>query len=233
MIVTISQPRYLPWLGYFHRVAVSDLFIYLDTVQYTPRDWENSYKVKTDRGWTWSTVPVKASYRALIPEVKVDNEQAWQDKHWKTIQTYYGGAPYFHEYSRELSALYNGKSWFRLTDLNQQYAKLMCNFLGLKATQFMRASEMTASGKGSQLILDLCKEVGATVYLSGAEGQNYLDELAFRDAGIQIIYQRYNHPIYPQRYGQFEPYMGVIDLLFNCGDRSSKTIMDGQSRIRS
>jgi hypothetical protein len=226
MIVTISQPRYLPWMGYMKRIATSDLFIYLDNVQYTPRDWENRNKIKTDQGWAWLSVPVKARYRARIPEVTVDNEQAWQEKQWKTIQTYYNAAPFFSEYAPRLETIYQ-QPWEALTDLNLALTDALCECLGIQGN-FARASELNVEGRGSELLLNLCKAVKATAYVSGPFGRDYLDAAAFEEAGIAIQYDDYQHPVYEQLHGEFQPSMAVIDLLFNCGPRS-KEILLGES----
>ena len=186
MIVTISQPRYLPWLGYFHRLAVSDVFVYLDNVQYTPRDWENRNKVKTDQGWCWLTVPVKARYQALIPEVLVDNAQSWHKKHWQTIQTFYKAAPHFRAYAGALQEIYEGNTWDTLLDLNIHLTGILCGYLGITPPRFLKASDLKAPGKGSELILNLCRALGAEVYLSGSEGRNYLDTAAFEEANISL-----------------------------------------------
>ena len=231
MIVTISQPRYLPWLGYFHRIAVSDLFIYLDNVQYTPRDWENRNKIKTDRGWAWLTVPVHARYKALIPEVNIDNQQIWQKKHWQTIRTYYNAAPYFSEYAQKILPAYEEIKWEKLTDLNLYLTKTLSDCLNIKETQYIQATELNVREKGSNLILELCKEVGADIYLSGSQGKNYLKEDEFLKAGIKIAYQDYHHPVYSQIYSGFQPYMAVIDLLFNCGSDSFNILMNDQDKI--
>lgn len=231
MIVSISQPRYLPWLGYFHRIVVSDLFIYLDTVQYSPRDWENRNKVKTDRGWVWLSVPVNAGYCARIPEVLVNNGQPWARKHWNTIRTYYGRAPYFSSYAERLRGIYEDQMWQSLTALNTSLTHRLCECLDLSGARFAMASDIGVEGHGSTLILNLCKAMGATVYLSGSEGRNYLDEAAFADAGIRCVYQDYAHPLYPQLYGSFQPHMAVVDLLFNCGPKSLEVLMaDNLSR---
>ena len=230
MIVTISQPRYLPWLGYFHRVAVSDLFIYLDTVQHEPRGWEKRNKVKTDRGWTWLTVPVKARYRALIPEVTIDNDQIWQKKHWRTIETYYKSTPYFKQYHECIRTIYD-RTWNKLTDLNLASTKILCECLGLQNKRFARASELNAKGKSTELLVNLCKEVNATVYLSGSQGRNYLKEEEFQKSNIQLAYQDYHHPTYPQLHSEFQPFMSVIDLLFNCGEASLEIILNNQNTI--
>jgi hypothetical protein len=233
MIVSISQPRYLPWLGYFHRIHASDLFIYLDSVQYSPRDWENRNKVKTAQGWTWLTVPVSARYRAPIPEVLIDNTQPWSTKHWKTIQTFYGATPYFHVHESGLSEIYEKGSWQRLLDLNLALTEALCGCLCVNNNRFVKASDVGAYGRGSKLILNLCKAVGASTYLSGSEGRHYLDKNAFAKAGIRIIYQRYRHPIYPQAYGDFTPFLAAIDLLFNCGPKSLRILTEGQDLVEA
>jgi hypothetical protein len=230
MIVTISQPRYLPWLGYLHKMAASDVFMYLDTVQYTPRDWENRNKIKTDRGWTWLTVPVKAKYRALIPEVLVDNEQAWGHKHWHTIRTYYGSAPFFELYAERFRSLFE-ETWQQLTDLNLALTSVLCDCFGLKRARVVRASEYPCSGQGTELLVQLCQAVGGTTYFSGSQGRNYLDETAFARAGIEVVYQDYKHPEYPQLYGPFELAMAAIDLLFNCGPASADILLRDQESM--
>tara|TARA_B100000674_G_C37854598_1_gene921692 strand:- start:327 stop:1028 length:702 start_codon:yes stop_codon:yes gene_type:complete len=220
MIVCISQPRYLPFLGYFHRLSECDLWIHLDTVQYSPRDYENRNKIKTPQGWTWLSIPVNSRYRAMIPEVRINYEHCWQYKHWETISMSYRRAPYFVEHVSRLEPLYRDSQWEFLRDLNIESTVLLCELLGIKRPRFMRASELNAEGAGSDLILNLCREVGATYYLSGSEGRNYLNVDSFRDAGIKLRIQNYQHPQYPQQFGSFEPYMAVIDLLLNCGPDS-------------
>jgi len=222
MIVTISQPRFLPWMGYMKRIAASELFIYLDNVQYSPRDWENRNKIKTNVGWVWLTVPVKARYGALIPEVTIDNSQSWQEKQWKTIQTCYSRAPFFKAYAQRFEIIYQ-QPWETLTNLNLAITEMLCECLGIKGN-FVMASDMNVEGRGSELLLSICEAVKATSYISGPLGREYLDTKAFDEAGIEIIYDDYQHPVYKQMYGDFQPYMAVIDLLFNYGPKSKNIL---------
>jgi hypothetical protein len=232
MIVTISQPRYLPWLGYFHRIGVSDVFVYLDTVQYTPRDWENRNKIKTDRGWTWLTVPVKARYLALIPEVTIDNDQPWQHKHWQSLRTFYSKAPYFRDYAERLEHLYLHQTWHHLTDFNLALTTALCDAFGMAKSRFIKASDLGVSGHATDLLVQICRALGATIYLSGCQGRNYLDEAAFAAHGIGVHYQDYAHPTYPQLYESFLPGMAAPDLLFNCGRDSARILLAGQAPIQ-
>jgi hypothetical protein len=234
MIVSISQPRYFPWLGYFHRLALSDVFVYLDHVQYTPRDWENRNKVKGPHGATWLTVPVKAEYRARIPEVRVDNEQAWGERHWKTLESFYRRGPYFKQYADDYREVLCGRKWETLTDLNLTITARLAAHLGRSSTQILRSSEMILNGTGSDLILEICRATGASVYLSGSQGRNYLNETSFSDAGVRVVFQEYRHPSYPQLHGPFVPFMATVDLLFNCGPRSLEIVCaDQDSVVRS
>jgi hypothetical protein len=228
MIVTISQPRYLPWAGYLHRVAASDVFVYLDNVQYTPRDWENRNQIKSDRGRTWLTVPVKARYLAPILDVTIDNEQDWQHRHWRSLCTFYGSAPYFRTYASRFEPAYRERTWERLIDLNLALTAILCDCFGLWGPRFVRATELSVAGKGSDLLLRQCQELGATVYLSGSQGRNYLDEAAFAAANIRVVYQEYRHPVYPQPFGPFEPNLAALDLLFNCGPDARRILLEGQ-----
>jgi hypothetical protein len=231
MIVTISQPRYLPWLGYFHKIGMSDVFMYLDTVQYTPRDWENRNKIKTDRGWTWLTVPVKARYRAVIPEVLVDNEQSWAHKHWNSIRTFYSAAPYFTAYAEGLRTLYLERIWTTLIDLNLALTHYLCQCFGFTRTKIVKASDCPCARRGTDLLVDLAQGAGATVYYSGSQGRKYVDESKFHAVGIQVAYQDYRHPQYPQAYGPFKPAMAAVDLLFHCGPASAEIILKGQEPV--
>jgi hypothetical protein len=233
MIVSISQPRYLPWLGYFHRLAVSDVFVYLDHVQYTPRDWENRNKIKGPHGGTWLTVPIKASYRALIPEVLIDNEQAWGERHWKSLDNVYRRAPHFAQYADEYRQLLSERRWERLTDLNLAVTARLATDLGLGSRPILRSSEMSLTATGSDLILEICRRTGARVYLSGSQGRNYLHEAAFTDAGIRVVYQDYRHPVYPQLHGEFMAFMAAVDVLFNCGPRSLAIICEDQGPVEN
>src|SRR5262249_26257137 len=140
MVVSISQPRYLPWLGYFSRIVASDLFVYLDHVQYTPRDWENRNRVKGPNGPTWPTGPVNAKNRARLPDVRIDNTQPWWDKHWKSLETFYARAPYFDAYAGGYRRLLREQRWETLIDLNLAVTRQLADDLGMPPVKYLRSS---------------------------------------------------------------------------------------------
>lgn len=230
MLVSINQPAYLPWLGYFQRIAKSDLHIVLDHVQFEKNSFTNRNKVRTSAGWCWLTVPVltKGRFGDLpINTLEINTSTNWADKHWKTIRACYGRAPHFSAHEPFFESIFS-RNWTLLSDLCSAVTGYLLEQFRIE-TKLLYSSEMGVGGKKSDLILNLCREVGADAYLSGPLGRNYLDEAAFAKHGIEVRYHDYIHPVYPQVYEPFEPYMAAIDLLFNAGDRAAEIVRGGPS----
>ena len=227
MILTAHQPVYLPWLGLFHKIALSDAFCYFDDVQYLKKDWNNRNKIKTLQGGIWRTVPVLSKgYRGKkIREIKIDNFTNWQKKHWKSIYFAYKKAPYFSRYSDFLEEIYE-KEWHYLTDLNEYLLKYFLKELGINV-EYHKASELNFEGQKSSLVLEMCKKLGADLFIFGALGKDYAEEAAFSQAGIKVYFQNYIHPVYLQSERDFISHMSIIDLLFNCGPNSYGILMMG------
>jgi hypothetical protein len=233
MIVSINQPAYLPWLGYFHRIAVSDAHIVLDQVQFEKNSFTNRNKVRTREGWCWLTVPVKTASKfgdLCIHEIEIANERQWAAKHWQTLRLNYSKAPFFAQHAAFLEGLY-ARPWEKLADLTREITAYLLDAFGIK-TKLYFSSGMKASGKKDELVLNLCREAGATVYLSGPLGRNYLQEELFREHQIAVRYDDYHHPEYRQVHPGFEPYMAALDLLFNAGPASLEIILKNQEPIR-
>jgi hypothetical protein len=229
MRVTIHQPEHLPWLGFFHKMAMSDVFVLLDNVAYSKNDFQNRNRIRTsgtENGWCWLTVPVltKDRFGQKINQVEINkNDRAWSKKCWKSIKHNYSQAAFFPSYQGFFDALYNVQSWDKLVDLNVHIIEYLVRVLSMDA-ELVLASDLDASGSGTELLLGICQELGAEVYISGRFGRDYLDQAQFDRQGIQVIYQDFQHPEYPQVYEPFHPNMSVIDLLFNCGDKSKEII---------
>lgn len=232
MIVSINQPAYLPWLGYFHRIAVADAHIVLDHVQFEKNSFTNRNKIRTRDGWSWLTVPVKTAGKfgnLPIHEIEIANEKKWALKHWESLRLNYANAAFFSAHSAFFESVY-ARQWERLMDLMQETTACLLDAFSIK-TKLYFSSQMDVSGKKDELVLNLCRELGATVYLSGPLGRNYLREELFRDAGITVRYDDYHHPTYRQVHAGFEPFMAAPDLLFNAGPASLETILEGQERV--
>ncbi len=221
LIFSAHQPAYLPWLGYVEKISRADVFVFLDTVQFEKNSFINRNKIKTAQGSRWLTIPVKMKghINATLYDMLVDETQAWRDKHLKSIEMNYRKTPHFEECFPKLVALYSIPE-SNLAELCWHQLQFWLAEFDIK-TSVVRSSTLPITSKKSELVLDLCKHFGADHYMSGVLGKDYLDESAFSAAGIQIEYQNFQHPIYPQLWGDFEPYMCIIDYWMNCGPASN------------
>ncbi|WP_417260809.1 MULTISPECIES: WbqC family protein [Pseudomonadota] len=217
MIVSIHQPAYLPWLGYFEKIKKSDLFLYLDTVQFQKGSFQNRNKIRTKEGWIWQTVPVQTKgkhFEQTIADVPINNQLRWQSKHWAAITQNYRKAPFAAKWLPRLEPFYH-TPYDRLSDLCWDMMVVFNQAFEI-TTPIQKTSKLpSVEGTKSDLILNHCQAVNADTYFSGSQGRGYLDEGPFAQAGISVVYQDYQHPNYAQTYQGFEPYMGVIDLLMN------------------
>ena len=215
-------------MGLFHKIALSDTYVYLDTVQYLKKDWNNRNKIKTAQGPIWLTVPVLSSGRfdQTLQEVKIDNKLDWKRKHWQSIRLNYSKTPYFNRYATWFEAVYS-REWEYLNDLNETILRFLLNELGIRGRYIKSSTSLKLEGTKSDLVLDMCQKLKANTYIFGALGKDYAKIEDFTAKGIKVIFQEYNHPTYNQQYGKFEPYMSVIDLLFNYGNSSLDIIMSG------
>ena len=220
MRVTILQPSYLPWLGFFEQMHRSDQFVLYDDVQFTRRDWRNRNRIRVQEGSVWLTVPViqKNKYEQSLLETKIDNSTSWKRKHLKSLRCHYSKTPFFDLYFPWCEKTFN-REWNFLLDLSLETIQYLKGELKIN-TPLLRSSELGESGNKSERLISICKQLGATQYLSGESARNYISEKDFSDQGIELVYQEYQHPEYPQRYEGFVPFLSTIDLLFNCGDKS-------------
>jgi len=231
MIISVHQPQYLPWLGYFHKMYQSDAFVFLDNVQYKKREYQNRNRIRTKSGDIWLTVPVMKDVDPYpkISSVRVDNSQSWQKKHWRAASLNYSRAPYFKKYGNYFEEIYK-KEWKMLADLNIEIVKYMAQSIGIERPVYLE-SQLNITTKNTMRIIDICGALKADTYLSGIGGKEYLDETQFNASGIKLVYQDFRHPRYPQCYEPFLPYMSAIDLLFNCGDSSLKVLTSGKTYV--
>ncbi|HEY9746184.1 MAG TPA: WbqC family protein [Oculatellaceae cyanobacterium] len=215
MIVSVHQPAYLPWLGYFDKIIRSDVFVYLDTVQFEKNSFINRNRIKTVQGVAWLTVPVKIKghFDKTLQEIEIDNTQDWKKKHLRSIYFNYKKAPRFEVCYPKLEALY-AKDYLLLSELCWEHLRFWLRELKINTT-LVRASELPVSGKGSDLILSLCQHLGAKTYISGCLGRNYLQQKDFHDAGIAVEYQDYRCFPYPQLWGGFLSHLCIVDFWMN------------------
>jgi hypothetical protein len=216
-VVTIHQPNFLPWLGFFHKMIMADIFILLDNVPFTKNGFQNRVKIKSAQGEQWLTVPVltKGRYGQLTCEVPINNASRWRRAHLAALRTNYQRAAHYPEVVEWLTPLYTDKHE-RLAAFNLSLIKAVVRHLKL-STKLMVASSLEQEGSGPELLLQLVQAVQGDVYFSGSSGREYLDLNIFNQAGIEVKFQEFQHPCYPQLYGDFTPGLSIVDLLMNVG----------------
>lgn len=232
MIVSIHQPGYIPWHGFFHRLALSDIHVFFDTSQFEKNGFNNRVKIRNAQGEQWLTVPIQAKGRFgnnRIAEAEISQTVDWRRVHLRTLALSYGKSRFYSSLAPFLESLYS-VPWVALGPLNIFAIEHLAGLLGI-GCRFVRASELAVSGVKSDLVLNLCRAVGATTYISGVNGRDYLEKSAFAAVGISLRFQAYREPRYPQLHGGFRQYMSVIDLIANCGPDAYPLMMAGQDSI--
>ncbi|HEV7892762.1 MAG TPA: WbqC family protein [Pyrinomonadaceae bacterium] len=217
MLVAIHQPEHMPWLGFFEKLLRADVFVLLDDVQFSKGDFQNRNRVKGRDGAQWLTVPVAQRLGRKINEVETAGD-AWRAKHWKTLRSCYARAAHFEEFAGRFEEFY-ARTWAKLSELNVEAIRMLARAFGVEK-EFVFSSTLGAGGQKSELVLNICKAVGATHYYSGRAGGAYLDAEAFRRAGVEIVVQEFEHPVYEQLFMKeqgFVPNLSAVDLLFNRG----------------
>lgn len=231
MKAAISQPTYLPWLGYFDLIDQVDVFVILDSVQFEKQSWQQRNRIKTPTGLQWLTVPVAYRGRLAqrIDEVEIREPNFWET-HLRGIELNYIRTPHFETYYPDFASLLKGThAGSLLVDLNLKLIRWFMQALGLRKPM-QRTSEMKQSGKRTELLGNILNSLGANEYLSPLGSADYLlGEMEIMSSrGIEVGFQHYEHPEYKQRFPPFQPYAAVLDLLFNEGDRSLEILRSGR-----
>jgi hypothetical protein len=224
-VFAVHQPNYIPWLGYFHKIANSDVFVILDQVQYPRgRSFSSRNRIKTSNGAAYLTIPVSVPSgnegRADYTEVTFA-DQKWRTKHLKSVELAYKRAPFFDEVFELYQPVLGRHD--SLVELNLALIRAVMDYLSV-GTELVMLSDLAIDDKAkTDLIVDIGMEVGANVYLSGTGGgRDYNDEELLGRKGINLAYSTYETVEYSQLWGDFEPDLSVLDTLFNCGPSTSE-----------
>jgi len=227
MVVAAHQPQYLPWLGYFHKIDRADIFVLLDNVQFKKNEWQNRNRIKTAQGWQWLTVPVLYKYPQLINEVMINNKVNWQHKQRQAILSNYRKAPHYERLGGFFEDIFS-TSWQFVSQLNVAVVKRLTAILGMDTPLYVASELGEFPQDPDERLIGITKHFRADTYLAGAGGRGYMDLDKYTQSGTEVIFQDFKHPVYSQLFGEFEPFMSVIDLIFNHGDKSL-TIIRGNT----
>lgn len=221
--VAVLQPSFLPWLGYFDQMARADWFVYYDDVQFDKHGWRNRNRIKSLQGEPyWLTVPVlhKGKNKPLCNDIEINKTQDWAKKQIGTIRQFYSKAPFMRKYLPELEAILL-QDWTRLMDLNLAVTKWMAQIFEIKTPTYF-SSEIQAEGEQTERLVKLSQHFGAKIYYSGSAAREYLEVDKFKEVDIEVVWQDYAHPVYPQVSGAFVSHLSALDLILNVGPESAE-----------
>lgn len=226
MILTAHQPAYFPWLGYFHKISLADQFILLDSVQFEKNSFVNRNKIKTSNGLAWHTIPIemKGHMNKSILEVKIDEQSNWRRKHWNSLLMNYKKTPFFSRYADFFENYYTAVTTNSLIEFIAVSTDFFFKELNITIPK-SKLSDLGIQSTKQDLIIDMCNLMKCDTFVFGALGKNYANKSFFDSHNISIYFQEYQHPSYTQLWGDFLPYMGVVDLLFNLGAERSKELI--------
>lgn len=226
-LVVVHQPDFMPYLGFFQRLVQADIYIVMDNVQYVrgSRTQTSRDKIKTANGEKWINVGIqKPTYKCRIDEVLLSKEEQWRERSLNLIRENYRKADYFNEVYPYIEKLY-ALECDRMIDFNMASIHMLIELFRINDIEIKYAGELSVAGKSNELIINLVKAVGCNRYLSGVGAKDYYIPELYEEAGIEVVWQKFEHPVYKQQYDGFIPYLSSIDLLFNCGIEQSREII--------
>lgn len=229
-VVAIHQPNFFPWLGFFDKMAKSDVFVLLDNVQFPKSGaggWTNRVKVVVSGEVRWLTAPVDRDYHGLrqIREMRFQKDPGWRKKSLKTLELNYRRAPNFDAVMALIGPLLLNPD-DNVAAYNEHAIRSISAELGIAQEKIRRASDLPGEGSSNELLISLTRASGGTVYMCGGGADGYQDQATFDRAGMTLAYQRFEHPTYPQ-HGQkeFHPGLSVIDALANVGTAGLRKLL--------
>jgi hypothetical protein len=220
-LLVVSQPMFLPWVGLFEQIRLSDVFVHYDDVQLPQgRSFMTRVQIKSASGISWLTAPIDhAKSGRMINEVVFCNDRDWRDRHLTTLRHAYGRAPHFRLMLGLAEDIY-GCSSNKLSEFNIHAVERIAKWLDL-SPRFDRSSRMGVTGKSTQRLVGLCKAENCDTYITGHGALRYLDHQMFEDAGIAVCYMDYARLPYPQGRGEFTPHVSILDAIAHCGERAA------------
>ncbi len=227
MIVSVHQPQYLPWLGYFDKIDRADVFVLLDNVQFKKNEWQNRNRIKTPQGPLWLTVPVLYKFPQLVCEVGINERERWQHKHQQALLSNYRKAPHWSLLESFFAEIFS-RTWTTIAALNIHVVRELASILGITTPLYIASELPPFPEDPDERLIAITRHFGGDTYLAGSGGHDYMDLAKYEQAGVGVVFQEYRHPVYPQLWGDFEPFMSVVDLIYNQGTDALEIIRRGR-----
>lgn len=223
MIVAIHQPNFIPWIGYFYKIARSDVFVILDNVQFTKNGFTNRNRIKTPNGETWLTLPIMQSgaSKQLITDCIISKQEHFANKIVKTLKMNYAKAPFKDWVFDWLEPVLMTKEE-NLAEYNTSVLSAVVKMLEIPTDIRIASLQEGISGESTNRLVSICQNLNATTYLAGFGAKKYQDSELFEKVGIKATTSEFQHPEYQQLWGEFTPNLSIIDFLMNVGPDARK-----------
>ena len=219
-IIGIHQPNYLPYFGFFDKMAKSDIFVLYNDAQFEKGGFQHRNRIRIYHGSKWLTVPVEKK-KLPLNEIRIKNETTtwkgvnWAKNHFDNIRDNYKNTLYYSEYEENIRRIYE-KRYDKLVDLNLELINFLKDAFEIE-TKIVFSSDLKSTSKATDRLIEIVERLDGNVYLSGTGGRDYLNVSNFEKKCINLEFQNFKHPVYKQQYNGFIPNMAAIDILFNVG----------------
>lgn len=229
MICAIHQPNFFPWLGYFDKINQSDVFVFLDHVNYpksskTMSTWSNRSAILVNGKKHWIHCPVvRESGIQKIDEVKINESYDWRSKLIKTLEYNYKKSRHYQETSAFIYQLISYQAE-KLADYNAYVIRQICEKLEID-TAFVRQSQLCTKDASTELLIEITKKTGCNRYMCGGGATGYQKDDRFEEEQIHLMYQNFVSPVYEQGIGECVKGLSMIDVLFHCGFEKTKYLV--------
>jgi hypothetical protein len=218
--ISILQPNYMPWRGYYKIIKNSDCVVLYDDVQYTKNDWRNRNIIKSAKGPIWLTIPVRVkNLNQRINETYSVNNN-WYEKHYKSIRQNYSKSRYYNKYIDNFQEFYQNKKPRKITAIIENFNNIIFEILEIN-TKIIYSSDLGVTGNRNERLIRILKKLGADTYLSGPSASSYIDQELFKVNKIDIEWVSYQMPMYKQVFDGFIPNLSIVDLIFNTGTEAN------------
>lgn len=215
MIVAIHQPDYIPYMGYFYKIAHSDIFAFLDDAQFSNDNMHHWNRIKTPNGEQRLKIPLDYHFGDSIKMVRTKDELKWKEKHLKIMELNYTKAKYFKNYFPRIKEILMD-SYPNLAEMNIAINLDISREFGI-VKKYIRTSDLNLKTSREERVIDICKILNGTEYISGNGAKAYQQEEHFLKKGIKLTYTDYQAFVYPQIWKEFLPNLSILDYIFNCG----------------
>jgi len=228
MIAAIHQPHFFPWLGYFDKMAKSDVFVLLDDVQMEKGSYMNRNRIMNLNG-TIAYITISGDKHGYLAkrycDISTTSPEVWIEKHKSQIKNAYGKSAFFNDIWSRIETVYS-ESEETICAYVVNSIMAIRDILGIDNKIIMSSSISVPNGaKKNDLVLEICKAIKADAYLSGNGARKYTDEDSYKEAGIVLRYQSFTHPEYSHKNAtEFFPGLSVLDMLFSIGAEETRRL---------